>query len=167
MMNQSWNMCRCFLWGTYIASDDDDRWMYGSCTVKPVTPTMVPLVEKVPEMPFNPELKMSPVVRMEPASGSEGAKGKERQKDFCISSMIWDCIFQCYSIICSSPDGFSLWGFLHQLGRGEDSIGFEFFFPVLVCEMVVEQCRAGCRLSGLSGCHLRWDAIWCLSFLSS
>lgn len=91
-MNQSW------MWGTYIASDDDDRWMYGSCIVKPVTPTMVPL-EKVPEMPFNPELKMSPVVPMEPTSESKGAKGKERQKvfcTFCISFMIWGCIFECY-----------------------------------------------------------------------
>eukprot|EP00434_Breviolum_minutum_P041988 symbB.v1.2.037358.t1/scaffold5495.1/size26502/3 len=79
--------CNCWSWKddgfcrtgtakecTYIASDDDDRWMYGSCIVKPVTPTMVPL-EKVPEMPFNPELKMSPVVPMEPTSESKGAKG--------------------------------------------------------------------------------------------
>ena len=59
---------------------------------------------------------------------------------------------------------FSLGGFLLQLGRGEGSSMFEFFSTVLVCQMGVPQCRAGSRRSGLSECHLRWDAIWCLPF---
>lgn len=72
--------CNCWSWkddgfcrtGTaqtcnYIASEDDDRWMYGSCTMEksvppPARPTVVPLVPAqpaaaaAPELPFNPSL---------------------------------------------------------------------------------------------------------------
>ncbi|CAK9021575.1 unnamed protein product [Durusdinium trenchii] len=99
--------CNCWSWkddgfcrtGTaqtcnYIASEDDDRWMYGSCTMDksvpppPARPTVLPLVPAQPaataspELPFNPSLlrTFAPVALTTQGKGgnTEAVKGYQQ-----------------------------------------------------------------------------------------
>ena len=115
-------------WGNYIASEDDDRWMYGSCTMEksvppPARPTVVPLVPAqpaataAPELPFNPSLlrTSAPVALTTQGKGgnTEAVKGR------CLGDGLFprSCEFWCrvFSTV------FPVWpeqGLWDCLGRG-------------------------------------------------